>query len=191
MATNGGIAQSAFKDCTTLSTIEFDFTTPTGKNLSDFNTGDGGQAAVTALTNIYKMFAAEGNDFGDSTQIGTSENTISANKAWLPTTNASTNPTFVDADKTLFTNFNGIKWSAKVAKPEGNGNAFTSNTDVATKLQNATQLEITGTLPAEATGQSFKYKYTNNDGTSVSTSAQPLPSNVTTIKIVLKNAGSK
>ena len=63
LAQSSGIAKDAFKGCTNqaFTTIEFDFTTPTSNNLSDLGTD-----AITALTNIYKMFAGGDNSFGDN-----------------------------------------------------------------------------------------------------------------------------
>ena len=69
LAQSSGLDSGAFNGCTTLSTIEFDL------NVSDLGTiGDAATNNVTALTNIYKMFAASGNDFGNNTQIGESNN---------------------------------------------------------------------------------------------------------------------
>lgn len=94
---------------------------------------------------------------------------------------------------------NGITWTALATKPTSASNPtpiptfITNESD--TKYNNGTinrdttQVTITGTVATQ--GQSFKYRYTSADGTSVSNSEQQLPSSVTTIKIVLKKAGSK
>ena len=57
-----------------------------------------------------------------------------------------------------------------------------------------TQVTITGTVAP--TGQALKYKHTNNGDTADvnftgDTDSQALPSNIKTIKITLKKAGSK
>ena len=187
MAQSGGIAQSAFNGCDKLKEIEFDFTTPTSGNLSALDAD-----AVTALKNIYKMFAASENSFGDNGDGGIQAPT--ADKAWLPTTTAATTLTFNDGDKTLSSTVNGIKWSAKVTKPTTGGDFTNENVTSATiKLQSAETLEITGTVAMQ--GQSFKYKYTtlsNQDGNvdlnTGNNNSQALPSNIKTIKIVLKKA---
>lgn len=62
MAQNGGIAQSAFKDCTKLETIEFVANGLT--QLDSFNDAD--TYVTGSLTNIYKMFAGGDNSFGDN-----------------------------------------------------------------------------------------------------------------------------
>ena len=145
------------------------------------------------MTNIYKMFAASGNSFDDNTQIGTTDNALSSNKAWLPTTTTTT-PNFKSEDNTLWSTVNGIIWSAKVTKPSGTNNQF-ANIDASnatTKLQSAEILEITGTLPSGTAG-GFKYKYRNpgddiNNNVNLNAgndNSQALPSSVTTIKIVL------
>lgn len=70
MAQSGGIGQSAFNGCTTLTTIEFVL-----DNVANLSTlGTANATNVTALKNIYKMFAASENSFGDNTQIGTDGN---------------------------------------------------------------------------------------------------------------------
>ena len=70
--------------------------------------------------------------------------------------------------------------------------------NAASKLDGTTNtVTITGTLPDGTTG-GFKYKYTNRgsgnqspDLSNNNSNSQQLPSNITTIKIVLKKAGSK
>lgn len=179
LAQSGGIAKDAFKNNTSVNTIEFDFTTASDKNLSNFDTAADGQDVKTALTNIYKMFAAEGSGFGDITTP------IAVDKAWLPTTTTLVPSDFDATKKAYHVDFNGITWSARVAAPE-NG-AFTNTVnEITSKLQGANTLEITGTLPASATG-GFKYRYTGYDGqlNSNGNGNQTLPSNVTMIKIVL------
>lgn len=68
MAQSGAIAKDAFNGCTneSFTTIEFDFTTASGKNLGDDNLGESDTSAVTALANIYKMFAASENNFSNN-----------------------------------------------------------------------------------------------------------------------------
>ena len=144
---------------------------------------------VTALANIYKMFAASGNDFGDNGESGTSSATLTANKAWLPTTNSSSPISFNDGNKTLSSTVNGITWSAKVAQPTDAAKQFARDdaTDATSKLASATTLEITG-IVAAGTGRAaggFKYRYTNSSG-QLGDQSQALPSNIKTIKIVLK-----
>ena len=62
------------------------------------------------------MFAASGNEFANNGSIGTSGNTLEANKAWLPTTAPLT---FDSAKKAYHFTFNGIKWESKVVAPTG------------------------------------------------------------------------
>jgi len=72
LANNSGLDSGAFQGCTNndFNTIEFDFTTASGKNLGEDNLGESNDSAVTALTNIYKMFAASDNSFGDNGSSG-------------------------------------------------------------------------------------------------------------------------
>ena len=183
LANNSGIARDAFKGCTNeeLKTIEFDL-----NNVTDLSNlaGSDSSSNVTALTNIYKMFAASDNSFGNTITLS-----LSSTKAWLPTTTDLNNTSnFNSANKAYHVDFNGITWSAKVAAPESS--AFTNTvSDITTKLSGATKVEITGTVAT--TGQGFKYKYTNGENNApnldaTNNNSQQLPSNITTIKIVLK-----
>ena len=124
MAQSGGIAQSAFNGCTQLNTIEFDFTTETGKNLGDANLGEGDNSAITALTHIYQMFAASEDNFSNNGSIDANTSKPTKEKAWLPTTAPLGNSNFDNTNKAYQVNFNGIKWSAKVAASASGGVEF-------------------------------------------------------------------
>ena len=192
---NSGIARDSFNGCTQLNTIEFVL-----NNVSDLSTlGTGTDATnnTTALTNIYKMFAASEDNFSNNGSLNGTNTTLASDKAWLPTTETLNSQTNFNAKaKAYHVNFNGIKWESKVAAPVGvefiaptNGEA---KFDPGKDWTNVTTLEITGTVTNNG---GFKYKYTNSQG-NVSLNAnnndsQTLPSNIKTIKITLKKAGSK
>ena len=85
LAQNSGIARDAFKGCTGLQAIEFDFTTASAStNLNANRLGESDDSAVTALANIYKMFAGGDDSFGDNTQIEDSTNAPAKTTWWLP-----------------------------------------------------------------------------------------------------------
>ena len=96
---------------------------------------------------------------------------------------------------------NGITWKAEAFSKTSNSDTLVNidlanESNAANKLANSetTQVTITGTVATA--GQALKYKHTNNgDIANVNfagdTNSQALPSNVTTIKITLKKAGSK
>ena len=185
LAQSGGIAQSAFNGCTTLNTIEFVL-----DNVADLSTLDTDANSTTALANIYKMFAAGDNSFGDNTQIGIESNAPAAAKWWLPANVGS--PKFTKKTNTTAANFtstiNGIKWVATINPDD----AATDDATAASAITSTTtQVTITGTVaPA---GQALKYKHTNNGDTADvnltgDTDSQALPSNIKTIKITLKKA---
>ena len=88
---------------------------------------------------------------------------------------------------------NGITWTALATKPGTNPNSdpipTTDNGGIGKITDATTQVTITGTVAP--TGQALKYKHTNNGDTADvnftgDTNSQALPSNIKTIKIVLK-----
>ena len=83
---------------------------------------------------------------------------------------------------------NGITWTAKIYDANEEQNTTTSSSsdnDNSITAANTNKVEITGTLPTGTTG-GFKYKYTNTSNGNLDGNSQTLPSNITTIKIVLK-----
>ena len=96
---------------------------------------------------------------------------------------------------------NGITWTALATKPTSASNSTPTPTFInedgpnknnGTINDSTTQVTITGTVPS---GQALKYKYTSfgNGGPlniDNNNNVQTLPSNIKTIKITLKKAGS-
>ena len=78
-------------------------------NVTNLGTLDdsGTTTNTTALANIYKMFAAEGNSFSNNGDLDGTNNKPTKNKAWLPTTQQLNETNFTD--KAYHVNFNGIK----------------------------------------------------------------------------------
>lgn len=192
LAQQSGLDQGAFNGCTNtkFNTIEFDL-----NNVTDLRTLDASGTtpnAITALTNIYKMFAASGNDFtnndGDS-GLGVTNNKPAAAKWWLPQNIGS--PKFTPKQGSTPANFtstlNGITWKAEIT-PDDTTDATDENQAASAITTNTQTVTITGTLPTRTTG-GFKYKYTNGEGNGLdfngNNQSQTLPSNITTIKIVL------
>lgn len=191
LAQSSGIARDAFKGCTNdkLSTIEFDFTTANATTGLD-TLGANADANKTALTNIYKMFAASGNEFTNNSGESAIQ-TPTVDKLWLSKHGDDDNTITSDTTKHNYSvTLNGITWTALATKPGADANSDPIPTEgdggIGKITSETTQVTITGTLPANTTG-GFKYKYTNSDGTlPTNNQSQQLPSNITTIKIVLK-----
>lgn len=167
-------------------------------NLGGTNDATPDTDAVTALANIYKMFAAEGSGFtynGIASGTDASTTTPTKDKAWLPGGGGQSGITTTYNPKgssNITNNFtstiNGITWKAEIT-PGSEVDSTDENAFVG-KLQNAKTVEITGTV----TSGSFKYKPTQKGGGETApldidpNNAQQLPSNIKTIKIVLKKA---
>ena len=197
LAQSSGLDSGAFNGCDKLNTIEFDFTTATATD-GLHNLNDNVKAQ---LTNIYKMFAASGNSFDDngSGGIKTPINTnfwLSSKTGDNVTTKYKTSSGEVVSSKPSSGNFstiksitlNGITWTANIY--DASGEQSTNNNDNA--ITNATtQVIITGIV---ANNGGFKYKYTNSQGNGLdftnSNQSQALPSNITTIKIVLNKGAA-
>ena len=112
LAQSSGIDSGAFNGCTKLETIEFVL-----NGVSDLSTLDNNN--TTALTNIYKMFAASDDSFSNNGDLDptVANKKPTKDKAWLPTTTNLTESNFYDAKKAYHVNFNGITWSSKVTAP--------------------------------------------------------------------------
>ena len=139
------------------------------------------------------MFAASDDSFSNNGDLDPNPTVANKkptkDKAWLPTTTNLTESNFYDAKKAYHVDFNGITWSSKVTAPEGvefttpNNNSGNATFTQLKQWSDVQTLEITGTVAN--TGQALKYKYTGTNG-QLGSADQTLPSNITTIKIVLK-----
>ena len=155
------------------------------KDLTNLSATDA--TAMTTLTNIYKMFAASGNDFSNNNEISTASNKPAKTKWWLQANVG--NPTFTpknNSTPTTPTNFtstlNGITWKAEITSP-AISDPFEEEAATG-KLPTAKTVTITRTVDAS---QTLKYKYTGTDGTLTGSGSGTwtLPSNIKTIKITL------
>ena len=104
----------------------------------------------------------------------------------------STTPTPNKVTHDYSVTLNGIKWTALATKPTSTSDptptpTFITNEgetkDNGTINNDTTQVTITGTVATA--GQALKYKYTGTNG-QLGSADQTLPSNIKTIKIVLK-----